>query len=152
MISSPRSERYSIIYVVVLCLHKRSSLQIQILVVALEYIVSFTIHSTYIERVARVEREETVQSTCWFNDVCQNQIVKAQDPSKQQASPQWGVNFDKCRRQILMDGPKLLTLYLKQREVRSYFAEKKMKKNFIILPTQDLDVSEQEKASDDFLS
>ena len=48
-----------------------------------------------------------------------------------------------------MDGPKLLTLYLKQREVRSYFAEKKMKKNFIILPTQD--VSE-EKASDDFLS
>ena len=63
-------------------------------------------------------------------------------PFEAQASPQWGVNFDKCRRQILMDGPKLLTLYLKQREVRSYFAEKKMKKNFIILPTQDLDVSE----------
>ena len=58
-----------------------------------------------------------------------------------------------------MGGPKLLTLYVlkvateieKTKEVRT---EKKglfvkMKKNFIILPTQD--VSE-EKASDDFLS
>ena len=69
-----------------------------------------------------VESKETVQSTCWFNDVYQNWIVKAgllyiglYQQYNYNPSPslwQWGVNFDKCWQQILMDDFQLVKVLL----------------------------------------